>query len=153
LLFLGAGTSAPNQTSNGQLSGTRHITEVTVAGTYRITEVTELGPQLVKLSLELHLTNHSTESIELSSLAFHPMHPVPAGQNSASLRVQTAGSLFELPSMTSADISKDVVVSRQEYLEYRHARLLHMQATIQNADGATQTQTLMLIGEPFTRVK
>ena len=90
LLLLSAGASAPSQT-NGQLFGTGHITEVTapeLAGTYRITEVTELGPQLVKLSLELHLTNRSTESVELSSLAFHPMHPVPAGQNSASLRMQ-----------------------------------------------------------------
>ena len=145
LLYLGSATSAPCQTKgtgNGLL-----------AGTYRITQVTERGPQQVKLSLQLHLINRSTQSIELSNLAFHPMHPVPGGQNSDSLRIQPVASWLELPSMTPADIANDVVISRQEYLEYRHARLLHLQATIQNADGAVQTQMLVLLAEPFTRVK
>lgn len=149
LLFLGAGTPAPSQTGNGQLFGTYRITEVTLLGS---TGVGEPGPQLVKLSLQLHLINRSTKSIKLSNLAFHPMRPVPEG-NSASLRIQPVASLLELPSMTPADITKDVVISRQEYLEYRHARLLHMQATIQNVDGTTQRRMLMLLAEPFTRVK
>lgn len=143
LLFLVAGTSARAQTANGW----------GVAGMYRVVGVTELGPQQVKLSLQLHLINQSPGGIKLTNLAFLPARPVPAEQNRASMRMQPVASSLELQSRIPVDVARDVVVSRQEYLALFHARVLHFQAMTQNAVGTTQTRTIMLLGEPFTRMK
>lgn len=143
LLLLGARTPVSGQTgANAQ-----------VAGMYRIVSATDLGPQLAKLSLKLHLINQSADSVRLSNLVFLPARPVPAERNSAALRIQPVAPLLQLRSTAAIDLEKDVVVSRQEYLASRHARVLHFQATIQNADGTTQTQMLMLLAEPFSRAK
>ena len=124
-----------------------------VAGMYRIVGAVDLGSQQMKLSLQLHLVNQSAENVRLSNLAFLPARPVPAGRNSSALRIQAVSPLVQLRSAAAADLAKDVVVSKQEFIASRHARVMRFQATIVNPDGTTKTQMLMLLAEPFSRVK
>jgi hypothetical protein len=69
------------------------------------------------------------------------------------LRVQHIASSLALQLEVPVKITPDVVISRQEYLECQHGRPLHFQATIQNADGTTQTRMLALRASPFMGVK
>jgi hypothetical protein len=143
VLLVGTGVYASGQTAN----------DSQVAGTFRIADVKELGQQQVQLSLQIRMVNESAGNIRLSNFAFHPSRPVPSARNSAMLRLQPVISTIELPSMTPTEISNNVLISRQEYLEYRHVRALHFKTTVQNQDGTTQTQMLTFLPEPFTRVK
>lgn len=143
VLLLSAGTFASSQTAD----------DSQVAGTFRVADVKELGQQQVQLSLQIRLVNQSEGNIRLSNLAFHPSRPVPNVRSSAMLRLQPMVSTIELPSMTPIEISNHVLISRQEYLEYRHVRALHFKTTVQNQDGTSQTQMLTFLPEPFTRVK
>ena len=138
-LLLNAGRSVQGQASSDSV----------VAGSYHITGVTSINPHEVKLSLQLRLTNRSTSGVTLTNLVFHSAHPVAVQPHTAALRLQPITSSLDLKTKTPASLTKDVVTSRQEYLELTHGRPLHVQATVQNADGTTRTLMLSLRDNPL----
>ncbi len=139
LLFLNTGRFALGQASSNSI----------VTGSYHITGVTSINPHEVKLSLQLRLANRSTSGITLTNLVFHSVHPVTVQPNGSPLRLQPITSSLDLNAHTASYVTQDVVTSRQEYLELTHGRPLYVQATVQSADGTTQTLMFGLHNNPL----
>jgi hypothetical protein len=133
------------------------VSDLPVSGRFCVVSATDLGSQRVKLSLRLHLSNSSADSVTLTSLAFHPDRPISSTQKNSVLRAQEnialhsqqIASSLTLASKASANLSKEVVISTSEYQACLHGRPLHFKATLQNEDGSTQTRSLTLQDDPF----
>ncbi|MDR3751824.1 MAG: hypothetical protein P4K94_10105 [Terracidiphilus sp.] len=124
-----------------------------ITGRYAVLQTTESGSQ-VTLSLRFHLINRSTESVTLSNLVFLPTRSVSTTLEKGTRRnAQQIASSLVLETQTPAELTSKIVISKDEYLHSQHPSSLRFRATIQNADGTTQTQTLALHSDPFTAVK
>ena len=136
-----------NGSAQGQTANTRQIT-----GNYRIVRVADTAPQQVMVSLEIRLFDRTSETIQLTNLAFRQMVPFPGHSPAIAPRVQPVASFVELRPGTPTTIKCDLVLSRHEYLDSRNARVLQLLGTIQNDDGPMQTQMLRLHRQPYKGV-
>jgi hypothetical protein len=123
-----------------------------IAGRYAVVQTTESGTH-VKLSLQFHLINRSSDSITLSNLVFIPARPISVAPKDNSSTAQQIASSLVLGTQTPVDLTGEIVLSKDEYLHSHHPSSLHFRATILDADGTTRTQTLVLHSDPFTAVK
>jgi hypothetical protein len=142
-LFLTMGTVAYGQTADNH----------PVAGRYSIVNVENVDSQHVKLSLHLRLLNRTSGDVELANFAFHPTFPVLISRRIPSPQLQTVASSLAMLSRSRVDLTKDVVMSKSEYLRNLHERRLLFQATIQAPDGTIQTQNVVLHADSFKGVK
>lgn len=124
-----------------------------VAGMYSITNVTNINSQEVELSLQINLFSRTTNSINISTLSFHPRLPVLTAQRTLLPRLQLVASSLALRPGARVNLTKNVIVSRQEYLMSIHGHWLSFVVTVQEPDGTTETQTLMLRANPFMEVR
>lgn len=142
-LFLAMGTAMHGQTAN------KHL----IAGMYSIASVENIDSQHVKLSLHLQLFNHTSDDVELVNFVFRPAFPIVTSRRTPLPQLQTIASSLAMPSRNRVEITKDIILSRPEYLVSLHERRLLFQATVQTPDGTTQTQNVVLHASPFTGVK
>jgi hypothetical protein len=124
-----------------------------VSGFYRVSGVTELASQQIKLSVQFHLFNSSADSVTLTSLVFHPERSFSTAQTNAALNSQSIATSLDLPSKSPVNLTSEIVISSDEYRIFQHERRLRLQATMQFADGTTQTRTLALQADLFQGVK
>ena len=106
-----------------------------ISGTYEITEKTDVG-SLVKVVVQFHLTNHEASAVSLQGMELSDFaYPHANGTQAAPVTLR--------PGATQ-DISREFVIPRAEYDQWKRGLRPRVILTLQTATGTKMNEALRL---------
>lgn len=106
-----------------------------ISGTYEITEKSEAGSQ-VKIVVQFHLTNYESSPVSVQAIALSDFaYPHTTGTQDAPVTLRPG---------TTQDISREFVIPRAEYDQWKRGLRPRVILTLQTATGTRMSEALRL---------